>query len=339
MKLFKPIQIKNFIIENPIILAPLCGITDSPFRRLCQEMGAGLTFVEMISSTAVRYNSVKTFEMMETHQDEKNIGIQFTARFHEELQYAIESVEDRKFSLIDINMGCPAKKVVKTGGGSAILKTPEKIYDYIKSAKQATNKPISIKIRAGWDRNSVNIIETSKAIEEAGADMITVHGRTREDTYSTPNNNEWIKQVKDNVRIPVIGNGDLFSVKDVIQMKEETGIDGVMLARGILGNPFLFNAFKSNMGEDPQPTINQWKDVIFKHIDYFEDFYGNELSKVVMMRKHLLWYCKGWRDIKKLKAVVSQISDLNDAKKIIGEYVRNYQNETGDINRSAYDNM
>jgi tRNA-dihydrouridine synthase B len=324
MKQFKSITIKNLTIENPIILAPLCGITDSPFRRVCHDMGAGLSFVEMISSTAVQYNSQKTFQMMEKHPSEKNVGIQFTARFPEELQYAINAVQDRNFTIIDLNMGCPAKKVVKTGGGSAILKNPDKIYNHVKIARQTTSKPLSVKIRAGWDRNSININETSKAIEEAGADLITIHGRTREDTYAVENNLIWIKQVKDNVSIPVIGNGDLFSVKDVLMMRRQTGIDGVMLARGILGNPFLFKALTLNMDEDYIPTIQQWKEVVFKHLDYFEDFYGNDPAKVVKMRKHLLWYCKGWRDIKKIKVVLSQITDLNDARRIIDEYVKTY---------------
>ncbi len=323
-RLFKPLQIRDFYLENPVILAPLCGITDSPFRMVCRDLGAGLGFVEMISSTAIKYNSEKTFMMMRRHKNETNLGIQFTAKDPDELEHAINKVEDMDFSIVDLNMGCPAKKVVKTGGGSAILKDVDRLYKQVQVARQATNKPLSVKIRAGWDRDSVNFKETSKAIEDAGADMITIHGRTKADTYSVPTNLDWIRGVKETVSIPVIGNGDLFSIDDVIRMKTECDVDGVMLARGVQGNPFLFKTLSNGDDVPYDYSLDEWKEVIFKHIEYFRDFYGNDPRLVVTMRKHLLWYSKGWRNIKKLKGLINSVTDLDDAKNLISDFVANY---------------
>lgn len=327
MPLFKPIKIKNFIIKNPIILAPLCGISDSPFRRVCADLGANLTFIEMISSIALQHNSEKTYELMRTHVKEKPIGIQLTARAKSELAYAIEVIDKMNFDIIDINMGCPAKKVIKHGAGSALLKDPEKVYKFTQIARKITKKPLSVKIRAGWDRKSINFLETSKAIEEAGADLITIHGRTRADNYSIPNNLEWIKEVKKNLNIPVIGNGDLFSVKDIVKMKKETGVDGIMLARGILGNPFLFKTMKLELNSDYKPSIIEWKNTILKHIKYFKEFYENIPHNVYTMRKHLLWYCKDWRNIKKLKGFINHVIDIDEAGKLIRDFADNYQDD------------
>lgn len=328
MKNFKPIKIRNYTISKPIILAPLCGITDSPFRRVCKDMGAGLTFIEMISATAVKYNSEKTFRMMKKHPDEINTGIQLTATDSDVLAYSVDIINKMNFKIIDINMGCPAKKVVKNGGGSAILQHPEKVYEYVKTARKNTDKPLSVKIRAGWDRNSINHKETSKAIEEGGADMITIHGRTKADTYSVKNNLQWIKEVKQNVSIPVIGNGDLFSIKDVIEMKKQTNIDGVMISRGVLGNPFIFKTLTMELNKDYSPSLVEWKNTILTHIKYFKEFYDNIPQTVVTMRKHLLWYCKGWKNIKKLKSQINTITDIDNASEIITEFVDNYDRDS-----------
>ncbi len=327
MTLFKPIKLRNFILETPILLAPLCGITDSPFRRVCSDMGAGLTFVEMISATAIKYNSKKTFEMMKTHHSEKNVAIQLTSNCIEHLIEAVEVVDKMEFPLIDLNMGCPARKVVNSGGGSSILKEPSKIYEYVSSIRKLTQKPISVKLRSGWDKSNINIIETSKAAEEGGADLITVHGRTRADTYSRPNNLDWIRMAKENVSIPVIGNGDLFSIHDIIRMKNETGVDGVMLARGILGHPYLFKTAKLGLSEDYKPNILEWRELVLSHIRYFEEFYENTPIAVVTMRKHLLWYCRGWKDIKRVKTLINNVTDIKIASQIIEDFVSNYNEQ------------
>jgi len=232
-----------------------------------------------------------------------------------------------EFPLIDLNMGCPARKVVNSGGGSSILKEPSKIYEYVSSIRKLTQKPISVKLRSGWDKSNINIIETSKAAEEGGADLITVHGRTRADTYSRPNNLDWIRMAKENVSIPVIGNGDLFSIHDIIRMKNETGVDGVMLARGILGHPYLFKTAKLGLSEDYKPNILEWRELVLSHIRYFEEFYENTPIAVVTMRKHLLWYCRGWKDIKRVKTLINNVTDIKIASQIIEDFVSNYNEQ------------
>ncbi|MCX6123154.1 MAG: tRNA-dihydrouridine synthase family protein, partial [Proteobacteria bacterium] len=209
----------------PVILAPLAGVSDHPFRRICAEAGAHLTYVEMISATALLYESRRTFDMLKRHDSENILGVQITGKSADEVGRAIEILDRMPFDTIDINMGCPVSKVVKTGCGSGILRDPERVFQTVKMARAATSKPLSAKFRLGWDKASINWREVSDAIESGGADWMTIHGRLRSDDYGAPVNLEDIAALKHKSKIPVIGNGNIFSRKDWLYMQETTGVD------------------------------------------------------------------------------------------------------------------
>lgn len=292
--------------QRPIVLAPLAGVSDHPFRRICSENGADLTYVEMISATAFVYRNEKTIEMMARHPDEGVLGVQITGKSVEDTEQAIVRLHEEMdiFDTIDINMGCPVRKVVKTGCGSAILKDPDRVYRTVKACRAATHLPLSVKIRLGWDNNSVNGVEVTQAAEMGGADWVTVHGRTRADDYSTPVNLAEIKRIVDSVDIPVLGNGNIFGPGDAVTMEEATGVRGVMVSRGSLGNPWAFDAIK---GKRQTVTVEDWLAVVMRHLDYQQELYGNKGRGAVAMRKHLLWYSKGWPHGKKLREAISEI--------------------------------
>lgn len=302
------------INHPPIILAPLAGVSDFPFRIVCQDQGADLTYVEMISSTALCYQNKKTLSMLTRHPCETRVGVQVTSRNVEELSKSIEIIRDFPFDTIDINMGCPVKKVVKTGCGSAILKDPERVYQSVLAAKNSTDLPVSAKIRLGWDSSSINYQEVSHAVESAGADWLTVHGRLRNDNYAQPVDLQAIRNIKQQVSIPVIGNGNLLHHDDVSYMLEKTQVDGVMISRGSLGNPWLFKNIK-----DPsfQLSISQWQDLVSKHLTLQKEAWGDGQKAVVCMKKHLLWYLKGWRLAKSIRDHVVHAQSFEDLEGIV----------------------
>ncbi|SMF50171.1 tRNA dihydrouridine synthase DusB [Pseudobacteriovorax antillogorgiicola] len=305
------------ISENPVVLAPLAGVSDHPFRRICSRHGADLTYVEMISATAMIYESRRTYRMLKRHESESVLGVQITGRSAEDVGKAAEILHDMPFDTIDINMGCPVKKVVKTGCGSAILKEPDRVYDTVKALRNATDKVISAKIRIGWDHSSINGIEIARAIEEAGADFMTVHGRTRNDDYSKPVDLEYMAQLKTAVSIPLIGNGNLFSAFDGDYMTKATKVDGLMVSRGALGNPWIFNDIKKVQNT---VSLEDWLDTVSDHLKWQQEEYGDVGAGAVCMRKHLLWYAKGWPGVKALREKMNVAESLQSALAMVQEF-------------------
>lgn len=310
--------------DRPLLLAPLAGVSDHPFRRICTRHGADLTYVEMISATALIYDSKRTLDMLRRHPSEAVLGVQVTGRSADDTAKAIEILDKFPFDTIDINMGCPVKKVVKTGCGSAILRDPERVYDTVKKAVNATGKPLSVKIRLGWDRNSLTYTEVAEAAAKGGAAWITVHGRTRADDYSVPVDLEAIGHIKKLVSIPVIGNGNLFTAQDASLMQKASLIDGLMVSRGALGNPWVFDFIK---GVATVVTLDDWWQSVRDHLRWQREEYGEKGAAAVCMRKHLLWYARGWPGVKKLREEVNSAESLVHAEQIIESFVARLREE------------
>jgi len=319
----------------PVVLAPLAGVSDHPFRRLCAREGAELTYVEMLSATALLYQSKRTLEMARRHEDEKILGVQITGKSADEVARAIEILDRMPFDTIDINMGCPVNKVVRSGCGSGFLRDVPRIRETVRLARQATAKPLSVKIRIGWDKASINALEVADAIQSEGADWLTVHGRLRSDDYGDPVDLPTIKAVKDFCRIPVFGNGNIFSKADAMHMRECTGVDGVMISRGALGNPWIFREFVRGLPGDPSGSgpatfpessespvsIGEWQQTILDHLRWQSEEYGHRGNGAVCMRKHLLWYAKGWPGAKKLREQINAMEDLESVPAAIADFV------------------
>ena len=324
-----PVSLENVFTKRlgipyaPVILAPLAGVSDHPFRRACARHGADLTYVEMISATAMLFESRRTFDMLKRHESESILGVQITGKTADEVGRAVGILDKMPFDTIDINMGCPVNKVVKTGCGSGILRDPKRVYETTKLAREATTKPLSVKIRLGWDRDNVTWPEVLDAAEQGGADWITIHGRLRSDDYGVAVNLDAMADLKRRAKIPVIGNGNIFSPDDVMYMRERAGVDGVMVSRGALGNPWVFNAIKN--GEVPV-TIDQWETLALDHLAWQQEEYGDTGSGAVCMRKHLLWYAKGWPAAKRLRESISQTSKLSDCANLVRDFAEDLRN-------------
>jgi len=304
--------------EKPVILAPLAGVSDIPFRRICTANGADLTYVEMLSAVALNHRSERTLRMMRRHKSEKVLGVQVTAGSAEDMGKAVEFLDEHDFDTIDLNMGCPVKKVVKSGCGSAILKDVNRVFETTKAARLATKKPLSVKIRLGWDANSKNYIEVGKAAQDAGADWITMHGRTRNDDYSVAVDINALAELKSALKIPVIGNGNLMMAGDAKRMLLGTELDGLMVSRGALGNPWLFREIK---GATHEISLEEWGDTVVNHLVWQKEEYGEESFAAVCMRKHLLWYVKGWPGARKWRERITSSGDLANATSLVLELV------------------
>jgi tRNA-dihydrouridine synthase B len=310
-------------LENNIFIAPMAGITDTAFRTICSEMGAGLLFTEMISAKGLYYNDRKTKELMNIEDKNRPMGIQL---FGSEPDIFVEVIEkyinnNERIDLIDLNLGCPAPKIVKNGDGSALMKNPDLIGEIVYKIKRIANKPVTAKIRAGWDEDSINAVKVGKIIQEAGADALTVHGRHRQQFYSGKADWDVIKEVKENLNIPVIGNGDIFAVEDAKGMEKKTGCDGIMLARGILGNPWLIKSL-SNIynNEEIEATSKEKLHMILRHFELIEKYKGRRRA-ILEMRKHTGWYIKGMENAAKIRDRINKVKEKKEFEKILKELI------------------
>lgn len=307
-----------FITDNPFILAPLAGITDAVMRELCSSMGASLTYTEMVSAKGIYYGDSKTERLLYIPKGAKKTAIQIFGSDPKIMGVAAYKLNGRENFSIDINMGCPAPKIVKNGDGSAVMKDPDLVYKLVLSVVKNTDKPVTVKIRKGWDDKSINAISVSKAAEDAGASAIAVHGRTREQFYSGKADWDIIKKVKETCAVPVIGNGDINSPEDARIMMQNTGCDYVMIGRAALGNPWIFRELNDSFNgiEPSKPSDGEKFEMMRRHLQGLIDLKGEYIA-VREMRKHISWYVKGMKNAAKIRNLVNGIEDAREMGKLI----------------------
>ena len=316
-------KIGNVEIANQVVLAPMAGISNSSFRRICKEMGCGLIYAEMVSDKAIMYGNKKTIDMLYMTDFERPISQQIfgtdVSSFVIAAKYICSNMHP---DIIDINMGCPVPKVaLRAQAGSALLKSPSKIYDIVKAVVDAVDVPVTVKIRSGWDSNHINAVEVAKVIEKAGASAICVHPRTRSQGYRGEADWSIIKAVKDNVNIPVIGNGDIKIPEDAKRMLDETGCDAIMIGRGVLGNPWLIEQIVAYLNGDlvSQPNRLDRVDMCIKHLNYLSDVKDEKVARLEI-RNHIGWYFKGLPGANEIKNKVYQCDSIHDIMQVLMSY-------------------
>lgn len=312
-------KIGNVQMENPFVLAPMAGVTDLAFRKLCKEQGAGLLCMEMVSAKAISFKNKNTQALMEIHESEHPVSLQLFGSEPELMAEVAKSIEERPFEILDINMGCPVPKVVNNGEGSALLKNPELIRKIVKEVSGAISKPVTVKVRIGFEGYPVDVVEIAKMVEEAGAAAIAVHGRTRQQYYSGVADWDAIRRVKEAVTIPVIGNGDVDSPKKAEALMKETGCDAVMIGRAVRGNPWIFREMNHyfQTGElMDRPSIEEVSEMILRHTREQIELKG-EFTGIREMRKHVAWYTTGMRHSAALRREASEIESYEGLERLL----------------------
>ena len=312
-------KIGNVRIENPFVLAPMAGVTDMPFRTLCKEQGAGLICMEMISAKAISFHNKNTIALMKIDPCEHPVSMQLFGSEPELMAEVAKSIEDKDIDILDINMGCPVPKVVNNGEGSALLKNPELIVQIIKSVSSAIQKPVTVKVRIGFENAPVDIVEIARRAEDAGAAAIAVHGRTRQQYYSGTADWDIIRQVKEAVSIPVIGNGDVDSPLKAEALLKQTGCDGVMIGRAVRGNPWIFREMNHyfQTGELlPRPSSEEIREMILRHARAQIALKG-EFTGIREMRKHVAWYTAGMRHSAGLRRASNTIESYEALQELL----------------------
>lgn len=316
-------NIGNVQLENPFLLGPMAGITDSPFRQICREMGCALSYSEMVSAKALYYKDKKTERLLAVTEEELPVAYQIFGSEPEMMAFAADRLKDRKNCILDINMGCPVPKVVKNGEGSALMKEPWKIRRLVEQAVKYAGKPVTVKMRIGWDGDHVNVVKCAGEAEAGGAAAVAVHGRTRDQYYSGKADWDAIREVRQNLSIPVIGNGDIFTAEDGLRMMDYTGCEMVMIARGALGNPWLFRELVHlwKTGETlPRPDMEEVRAMMLRQLEMMAELKGNRVA-VLEMRKHVGWYIRGIPGAAHIRAEVNRIADIDELRRFLTDSI------------------
>ncbi|MBP1890877.1 nifR3 family TIM-barrel protein [Clostridium moniliforme] len=322
-------KIGNLEFKNNVFLAPMAGVTDISFRGLCKEQGCGLVYTEMVSAKALYYGSENTKQLLRISEEEMPVAAQIFGNDPKIMVNVVKEYLNKRddICIIDINMGCPAPKIVKNGEGSALMKNPELAGQIVREIKEVSSKPVTVKFRKGFDEDNINAVQFALALEEAGADAIAIHGRTRKQMYEGKADWNIIKDVKDNVKIPVIGNGDVFTPEDALKMKNLTNCDGIMIARGSMGNPWLFKQIQRILqGEKLKEITPEEKiDMCIRHYELAIKYDG-DYKAIREMRKHASWYIKGLPRCTEVRNVMNTLENSGDVMKLLISYKESLKN-------------
>lgn len=315
------LKIGTVELKNPVILGPMAGVTDIAYRQLCKEQGCGLVTMEMVSAKAIYYKNKNTQELLRVQEEERPVSLQLFGSDPYIMSEMAKQLEDGPYDIFDINMGCPVPKIVNNHEGSALMKNPKLAGEIMEAMVKAVKKPVTVKFRKGFDDAHVNAVEFAKIAEESGIAMVAVHGRTREQYYSGKADWDIIRKVKEAIKIPVVGNGDIFCPQDAKKMMDETGCDGVMIARGAKGNPWIFKrtAHYLETGELlPEPTHEECMEMIIRHGKLLTQWKGEYIG-VREMRKHVAWYTAGWPHSAALRAKMNDTETLEELEELVRE--------------------